>query len=457
MVKIGIIGGGISGLATGHNLANLLDNEEVKYTIDVLEKEKNPGGTIRSIRKKGFTVESGPNGFLDSKPWTLELCDSLGLTEKLYLADNSAKRRYIFYKGKLIRVPTNPPQFLKSRLMSLKGKMRLGMEIFIPRGKPDVDETIAEFGTRRIGREAVENMLDPMVTGVFAGDPYKMSLKACFPRIWEMEQEHGALTKALIHIARRRKTSGPAGPGGTLTSFEKGTQFLVDTLTKDKRLNVKTGTGIKKIEKTKTGWKVNGKTYDVVIMAIPTPVSAELLESTDEKLAEKMRSIPYSPMAVFGMGFKKEITTPNIDGFGFLIPNKEGRKILGCLFSSNIFPNRAPEDYDLLQVMMGGARNKGIRDMSDKKMKELAVSEIKDILNLKGDPDFVQTVKWDNAIPQYLRGHLKLVEQIESKVKKQKGLFVTGNAYYGIGVNDCTRSAMETAEKVRMHIVRDKK
>jgi len=294
-----------------------------------------------------------------------------------------------------------------------------------------------------------------MVTGIFAGNPWKMSLKACFPRIWEMEQTYGSLTKALFAIKRKRKSAGPAGPSGILTSFHEGTQYLIDSLAGRKDINLLLNRPAKKISYSNNGWKVNGKSYDIVISALPSYVFAELIEGFAGNAAKKLREIPYSPMSVVGIGFKKDITSGKNDGFGFLIPNREKRKILGCLFSSNIFPGRAPKGYDLLQVMLGGARFTEIIDMTDDEIKKLAIDEIRSILRLNGDPDFVKIFSWENAIPQYMRGHLDLIDEIKEDLKDFDSLFFTGNAYYGIGINDCTKAAYETAETVASYLKKD--
>ncbi|MFQ6110109.1 MAG: protoporphyrinogen oxidase, partial [Candidatus Aminicenantales bacterium] len=334
MVRIGIIGAGISGLSTAFYISKFLREEKENFILGVFEKEERPGGTIISQNKDGFLVEGGPNGFLDSKPSTLHLCSELNLNSKLLPANSSSQRRYIFLKDRLILVPEKPVKFLKSDIMSFKGKIRLFMEGAIRKGIAKKDETVSEFGRRRIGREAVENLLDPMVTGIFAGDPETMSLKACFPRIWEMEQKYGSLTKAMISIMRERKTSGPAGPGGTLTSFLEGTEYLIKKLAEEESSNIKLNSEVRAIDYSCGRWFVNNENspYDVIVSAAPSYVLAELIKPLSSSLFEKAVHISYSPMAVIGLGYKKEAVENKIDGFGFLIPHKERRKILGCLF-----------------------------------------------------------------------------------------------------------------------------
>lgn len=451
MVKICVIGAGISGLSAGFYLAKFLKEQKEDFVLDVFEKEERPGGTILSLSEEGFLVEGGPNGFLDSKPSTLQLCSELNLSSKLLPANSSSKRRYIFLKNKLILVPEKPGKFLKSDIMSLKGKIRLFMEGMIRKAQADKDETIAEFGRRRIGQEAVENLLDPMVTGIFAGDPATMSLRACFPRIWEMEQKHGSLTKALINTMKQRKTSGPAGPGGTLTSFLEGTGYLIKRLAEDHSLNLKLNTEIKEIDYSQGKWFVDKKDnfpYDILVCAAPSYIFAELLKNLSLSVSQKAACIPYSPMAVLGLGYKKEAVQDKIDGFGFLIPHKERRKILGCLFSSQIFPGRAPEGYELLQVMVGGARFSEIADYSYSQILDFSLEELKSILGIEDKPDFIKIFRYDKAIPQYRVGHLALLDQIKRDLQPLKGLFFTGNAYYGIGINDCTKNGLEIAQSV---------
>lgn len=448
MVRIGVIGAGISGLSTAFYLSKFLREEKENFILDVFEKEARPGGTIISQNEDGFLVEGGPNGFLDSKPSTLRLCSELNLNSKLLPANSSSKRRYILLKDGLVLAPEKPRKFLKSDIMSFKGKIRLFMEGIIRKGRAEKDETISEFGRRRIGREAVENLLDPMVTGIFAGDPETMSLRACFPRIWEMEQRYGSLTKAMINIMRERKTSGPAGPGGTLTSFLEGTEYLIKKLAEEESLNIKLNSEVKAVDYSGGRWLVNNETkpYDVIVSAAPSYVLAELIKPLSPSLFEKAARISYSPMAVMGLGYRKEAVEDKIDGFGFLIPHKEKRKILGCLFSSQIFPGRAPGGYELLQVMAGGARFPEILKYSDDQVLDFSIQELSSILGIKDRPDFIKIFRYPMAIPQYRVGHLALLEQMNRKLRPFTGFFFTGNAYYGVGINDCTKNSREIAQ-----------
>ncbi|MFQ6069643.1 MAG: protoporphyrinogen oxidase [Candidatus Aminicenantales bacterium] len=451
MVRIGVIGAGISGLSTAFYLAKFMKERKEDFELDVFEKEGRPGGTILSSNEEGFLVEGGPNGFLDSKPSTIQLCAELNLSSKLLPAHSSSKRRYIFLKEKLILVPEKPGKFLKSDILSLRGKINLFMEGIRRKGKAGRDETIAEFGRRRIGKEAVENLLDPMVTGIFAGDPDTLSLKACFPRIWEMEQKYGSLTRALISIMRQRKTSGPAGPGGTLTSFLEGTEFLIKKLAEGDSLNLRINTEVKEIDYSRGRWFVDSRgniPFDILVCASPSYVLAGLLKKMVPSVSQMAAGIPYSPMAVLGLGYKEETVQGKIDGFGFLIPHKEKRRILGCLFSSRIFPSRAPEGYELLQVMAGGARFPDIVNYSESEILDFSREELRSILGLEASPDFVKTFRYKKAIPQYRVGHLALVENMKKSLEPFRGFFFTGNAYYGIGINDCTKNSLEVAQSV---------
>lgn len=456
MVKVGVIGAGISGLTTAFYLARFLQERGEEFSVDVYEKSDRPGGTIHSIRKEGFLIEEGPNGFLDSKPSTLRLCGELGIGDKLLPADESSRRRYILLNGKLILVPAKPGQFLKSEIMSFKGKLRLFCEGLIKKGETEKDETIAEFGRRRIGREAVENLLDPMVTGIFAGDPESLSLRACFPRIWEMEQEYSSLTRALMAVKKKKKNAGPAGPGGNLTSFAEGTDYLIGNMAQRNDLNVFLNTEVKAIHFSENSWYVeeSNKAYDILVSAVPAYAFSRLLKKLEPSASEIVNRIPYSPMAVVGLGYRRELVCEKIDGFGFLIPYKERRKILGALFSSRIFPDRAPEDYELIQVMLGGARFTEISAMDDKTVLETALEELSSILSLNSKPDFIHLTRYKKAIPQYRRGHLLLLENLKEKLAPFKGLFFTGNAFTGIGINDCTKAGLETAEAALSYLER---
>ena len=323
--------------------------------VTVFEREGRTGGKIWSIKEEGYLCEWGPNGFLDSKPMTLELCDRLGIRDRLERSNDNARKRFIYSGGMLNRLPENGPMFLQSKLISWPGKLRLAQEFFKPQRTDGVDETLADFARRRLGAEALDKLIGPMVSGIFAGNPETMSLQSCFPRIHELEQQYGGLLRAMIRLAKQKKAeikagkqvASAAGPGGVLTSFVDGIQELTDATVAGLKGAVRTGQAVTGIKPIDGGWELrlaDGSNFDaeLVVSAAPAHVLNELIWPLDGQLSELLAGIPYAPMNVICFGYEREKIARDLDGFGYLIPKKEGCQILGTLWDSSIFPERAP-------------------------------------------------------------------------------------------------------------------
>lgn len=455
MKKIAIIGGGISGLTAAY----LVLSRNPESDITVFEADNRAGGKIWTEQADGFLCEKGPNGFLDNKPRTLELCQGLGIDP--VRSNENSKKRFIFSEGRLKALPESPVSFLKSDLLSWGGKFRLLLELTAPKGPED--ETVADFIIRRLGKEALEKLIDPMTSGIYAGDPYKMSIKNCFPRIKELEQEYGSLIKALIRIRKQkkleRKTSGKgeeakvsAAPGGNLTSFYNGAQTITDALAQKLEGHLKTGVSVHGITKNNASYKLftSDGTYDadLVIIATPAYATAEMLKDFDRELSKSLSGIPYPHVSVVCFGYKKEQVAHHLNGFGFLVPHVERRKILGSLWDSSIFPNRAAEGHVLLRTMLGGAKSPEMADYDDNKLISTAFDELKTILGLKADPEMVRLYRWDKAIPQYVMGHTEILKALDKQLLNYPGLYLTGNAYRGIGINDCIANSYRLADEI---------
>jgi oxygen-dependent protoporphyrinogen oxidase len=454
MPRVTIVGGGISGLTVAYALLNSSQIE-----VMVLEADSRPGGKIWTDRVDGFLCERGPNGFLDNRPQTLLLCEELGL-EPLRGSED-AKRRYIFSKGRLYLLSESPISFLRSGLISWHGKLRMGYELFAPKGPED--ESVADFVRRRLGEEALEKLIDPMCSGIFAGDPHKMSIRYCFPRIKELEQQYGSLIRAMIKLQKARKKEskvrgqesgekvGPV-PTGNLTSFYNGAQTLTDALAKRLEGRVRLGVSVQSIE-------LEGKLYklhtskgiinaDIVVLASPAYASAEILRGLDLRLSRILLDIPYAPVSVICLGYRREKVIHSLKGFGFLIPHIEGKRLLGTLWDSSIFPNRAPDGYVLLRSMVGGARSPALAMLDDTQLINTVLDELRPIVFLGSEPDMVRVYRWEKAIPQYVMGHGERLQIIDERLRSFPGLYITGNAYRGVGMNDCIENAYKIADKV---------
>jgi oxygen-dependent protoporphyrinogen oxidase len=399
-------------------------------------------------------VEAGPNGFLDSKPYTLKLVEDAGIQNKLYKSNDLARKRFIMRYGRLIRLPEKPPQFFKTDLLTFKGKLRVVAEYFIPQ-KILEDETVADFARRRLGEEACDYLISPMVSGIFAGDPEKMSLRACFPVIYDLEVNYGGLFKGMLK--KRGKKSGPAGPGGVLTSYSGGLINLInDVIDKSLNVEVRLNSPVDKIIKNNDKFEVfyrdEKESFDYLIMTCPSYEASKMTKYLNENLSKEFANIPYAPVFVVGLGFDEKDVEDKLDGFGYLIPAKENRKILGALFTSSIFPERAKNGKKLVRVIMGGDRNRWILDKSDEELLNIAFNEIKDTLKVNNKPKSKIFFRWEKAIPQYYIGHLKTVKNIEDISDAIGNFYVGGNILYGVGINDCTKRSYDIVEKFMQNI-----
>jgi oxygen-dependent protoporphyrinogen oxidase len=466
MKRVIVVGGGISGLATVWLIQRRAAEAGLELKVLLLEKEPRTGGKIWSRREDGFLCESGPNGFLDNKPQTLDLCRDLGAEAKLLRSNDNARKRFIFSDGRLNQLPENGPSFLKSRLISWPGKMRLAMEPFIPQYRGSEDESLAAFGRRRLGDEALRKLIAPMVSGIFAGDPETMSLVSCFPRIAELEAEYGGLIKAMIRLAKKKKrdiaegkvVASAAGPGGVLTSFRDGIQTLTDILTAAVGAEtILTGQDVHFVTQGESApWRVSTAAADfdadAVVLATPAHATARCVAELDPALSAVLGQIPYSSMTVVCFGYERERIGHDLGGFGYLIPKEEGLNTLGTLWDSSIFENRAPEGRVLLRSMLGGACFPGYVKFGDAEVERRVRDDLERTMGITAPPSFIRIFRHEQAIPQYTVGHGKRLAALAELLAARPGLVLTGNSYRGIGLNDCVDAAHRAADEVVGHL-----
>jgi len=449
-VKISIVGAGISGLATAQAILARKPDAEIM----VFESSQRVGGKVWSeMSPEGFLCEGGVNGFLDKIPLTLELCEQAGVSP--VAADEAAKKRYVYSRGKLHKLPEKPPEFFTSNLLTIPGRLRVIYET-IAGGTNNPDETLAEFGIRRLGSEAFDRLIDPMASGVFAGDASKLSLKSCFPRIHEVEEEYGSLIRGLIKLQRKARREGSKnqpgpGPGGTLTSFGDGMSVLTDALAGQLGSRIRINTAVQNIDRSGNRYLLQTsdgreEESDILILAAPAHAQARMLQAFDPALSGLLTDIPYPALSIVCFGYRKQQVGQVLDGFGFLVPSKEQRSVLGTLVDSNIFPGRAPEDSILLRSMIGGARNPELARLPDEQLISVVKSDLNDILGLSAEPDFIRIFRHEKAIPQYVVGHADRLDSIEEKLQRHPGLVLTGNAFKGVSLNDCVVNAGTVAE-----------
>lgn len=430
MIDLLVVGSGISGLSIGFHLA------KEGYRVEVLEKEEAPGGNIKTIEKRGYILELGPQTILADER-VEDFLKGLGIEPEY--AKEEAKIRYVYKKGKLIPLPLSPVEFFKSPLLSFTAKLRVLKEPFIgPSLK--AEESIAEFVTRRLGREFLDYIVDPFISGVYAGDPWALSVKHAVGRVYELEQKFGSLIRGAIKLKA-------LGPRGRLISFIGGNYSLIKKLMEN--LSVDTENVVLRIRRKDDRFVIDAKKgkYEArsVVLATPATSANYLLREISWSASEAFDQIYYAPVVVVHVSVEKGAIPP---GFGFLIPSVERRRILGVLFSSQIFNRRAPEGKELLTVYLGGSRDPEVIDYEDEYIFSIVDKELREILGTDR-LEFLNITRWKKAIPQYTLGYAKYLDISKALEKENPGLFLAGNYLYGVSVADCIRSSYQIAEKVK--------
>lgn len=447
-----IIGGGISGLAVAHGL------KARGKEVVVLEAGPRPGGTIHTFREQGFIAEAGPNGFLDKEPATGQLIAALNLTGKVREAQPTSKKRFIFSGGRLQAVPSSPPGFFKTQLLPFRAKLRVLGDLFAERADWGQDESLASFATRRFGPVAARTLIDAVQTGIYAGDFERLSLQATFPRLAEMEMQHRSLILGFIREARRKaeratfSSKEPAPGPGHLCTFEGGLSTLIEALAAELGPALRTGAEVTSVARAGNAWRVESPSGAVeaeqLVLAIPSYAAAPLVRPLDAALADELAAIEHARVAVVHLGFPRSALKAPPEGFGFLAPRQEGRRVLGCIYVSSIFPWRAPEDQVLLTTMVGGATRPELVDLDDGGLEALAREELKAALEIDAEPGYRRVVRWQKGIPQYNVGHLSRLDRILQRAAALPGFHLAGNSFRGVGMNDCIRVAAQLSAEL---------
>jgi oxygen-dependent protoporphyrinogen oxidase len=449
-----IIGGGISGLSAAHWLG-LADRPE---GWELWEAAETLGGTTGTDHVDGYSVDWGPNGFLDREPLTLRLVQEIGLSSALEPANGSSQKRFILRNSRLHPVPLSPGAILGTGLLSLSEKLRIFGEPFIPARRSGDDESVFDFAARRIGRGAAERFIDPMVSGIFGGLARQLSLPACFPIMREMEERYGGLVRAMIakqfqKAPNSKKRSGPAGPAGHLTSFVGGLDALIMRLGQRLHSVIRLGHKANRIVREGEWWMVTDGRRRVrarnLICACPTYCASEIFAESDSELSRAFGTFPYAAIAVVASGHRRESIEHALDGFGFLVPRSERVRTLGSIWTSSIFEGRAPEGRVQFRTMLGGAGDPEAIALSDQELWHIIRKELGSLVGIKGDPDFLRTYRWQRGIPQYTLGHIERRLDLERILSRRPGLYVVGNAYYGVSLNECVKMAHRVGEAIR--------
>lgn len=457
---LAVVGAGVSGLTLAFWLTR-----RARRDVVVLEQAPRPGGKLQTQWLDGYCCEWGPQGFLDSGQDTLRLVRELGLEADLQRADGAAGDRFILRDGRLRRVPLSPREFLASDVLSLAGRLRVLLEPLQPRARTG-DESVFQFACRRIGREAAEVLVDAMVTGVFAGDARQLSLPATFPRMRDMEATHGSLFRAMLALRRQRRqraaageevthAGGPAGPAGTLATLRLGMQQLTDALAAALGPRLRLACPVTAVQRRAGGFTVHlagGERLHArhLALAVPPGAAAALLgDVLDPAALAALREIPSIPIAVVMTGYAspRPFRHP-VRGFGFLVPTRERRRILGTIFCSSTFPVQAPKGKTLLRTLLGGARHPHLARLPDDDLLSLVRQELDACLGGNPQPEMVHIVRHEEAIPQYTLGHASRVAAVQRGAATVPGLYLLGNGYGGVAVNACVAEATQLAARL---------
>lgn len=462
MNRIVVAGAGVTGLSIAHAIRQ----RDPRADVVVIEGSNQPGGNVKTEIVDGYLCEWGADGFLDNAPDTLRLVQEIGLQDRLLPSRDSARRRFIYSHGVLHEVPASTLAFLKSGLLSPAGKARIAWEPFARR-RPVEDETIHDFAARRIGEQAASVMIDSMVSGIFAGDARALSLRACFPKMWQMETDHGGLFRALIATRKqRRKEDAVGAPAGRLTSFVGGMAELINALAGSLGPAVRVSSPVVELRRGQFvhaytpgrpshGYRVvtprGSFEAGAVVLTGPSSEAAALVRPFDSTLASLLSDIVTAPLAVLCLGFDEAGVARDrgpLDGFGFLVPRQEGIRMLGALWESAIYSNRAPAGKALMRVMIGGARDPKVVDLDDDTLLGIVRAELQQTMGLRVAPEFVRIVRHSRGIPQYTTGHVARLQRIDALLQAHPGLFLAGNSYRGVSINSCVAESGGIADRV---------
>ena len=467
-MRTAIIGGGIAGLAAAYELEQARKaGSQVEYTL--FESRDRLGGSLSSEIVDGAVLERGPDSFLTEKPAAAELCRELGLAGELTPSNDADRKTCIVVRNRLVPLPDGlmflvPTKLIPTaltRLFSLSTKIRMGLELLHPprpTGLPD--ESVAALVERHFGRETVDRLADPLLSGIFGGDSSQLSARTVLPRLVEMEEEYGSLTRGMLAAHRKmraraktlRREGKRVGIRPIFTAMRGGMQQLVDALTA--RIDpdsVRLSTPVSSLEKVERGWKVSDtgavEIFDSVIMASPAWAAGALLDGVDPVLGKELSAIPYSSSITINLIYDETQLGHLPDGFGFLVPVVEGRSMLACTFVHRKFLGRTPHGKVVLRAFLGGMKNEALMATPDDALVATVRRELSSqVLPPAARPEYTQVSRWPRAMAQYAVGHQERVQLISRRVAALPGLRLAGNAYDGIGVPDCIRLGRQAAK-----------
>ena len=451
-----IIGAGMSGLST----AFWLRQKGIEATV--LERSDRVGGVIRSEKIDGYTIDHAANCLMNFLPEVYHLCDTVGLSERRVFRSDTATRRYMLKGGRPQSVPLTPKAMLASPFWPWRAKLRMAMEPLVPASRPDTEETVAGFIRRRFGNELLEQAIEPFVAGTLAGDPEQACVRSTMPKFYEFEQRYGSVLRGVVasKLAGTR-TRCPM----RLFSFRDGMESLPAAIGRYLGKSLQSGVEVREVERRGRQWRIeticDGQSTEVeadtLVIATPAPIAAQLLHPVTELAAEQLNSIAYAPMAVMTLGFRSSDVGHNLDGIGCLIPKREGRYLLGTLWNSSLFAERAPKGRVLLTCYMGGLSHPDVLNYDDGQLLDMALVDLRQMLDIRGEPEFMRVIRHHQGLPQYHLGHQQRLATIREQLQLAPGLHLCGNYLDGVSIRDCVARGRLLAEQIASDVGRDGK
>jgi oxygen-dependent protoporphyrinogen oxidase len=471
--RVVIVGGGIAGLTCAYTLADSvprLTRAGLPITCTLIECAPRLGGKILTDEADGFVVEGGPDSFLAQKPWGLELCRRLGLADRVIGTNPDRRRTFVLSEGRLhelpeglvMGLPAKLGPIIRSDILSWPGKLRLAADLIVPRRPQAGDESLGSFFRRRLGAEALERLIEPLLTGIYAGDADQLSILATFPRFREMERERGSLIRSFLAMWWEQR-SGEKNQESRWTPFvtlRGGLTEMVQALTaRLKEVTVLTGRRVQEVRV-----RGGGSSYEVlvdggqavpadaVVLATPAYDAASLVEPLNRTLAEMLRGIPYTGTATVSLGFRKEGFSHDLDGYGFVVPRIEGRFLLASTWTSSKWKHRTPDGAVLIRSYLGGVGRETALERTDEELVKLVREELQVAMGVEEEPILARVYRWPRAMPQYLVGHLDRLRVMDEMLERLPGIFLTGAGYRGVGLPYCIKDGTLTAERVLRYL-----
>lgn len=459
--RVAVIGGGITGLAAAHRLVEL----KPSITVTLFDAAPRLGGVLETVHRDGYLVETGADNWITNIPWATDLCERIGFADQLVETSDDHRGAFVIRRGKLRKIPPGfvvmaPSRIwpvVTTRILSPWGKLRLACEAFVAKRTDNDDESLASFVKRRLGRETYDRLVQPLIGGIYTGDPERLSLRSTMRRFQDMERDHGSLTRALRRQNKHQAATNDSGARYSMfVAPRNGLSSLIDAIAaRLPRDSIRLNSAVKRLVHDGTQWTLQTtdnpadvEVFDGVILATSAPASAKLVSEFDPDLAGELAAIPQASCSIVSLGYRRDEIDHPLDGFGFVVPRIENRQILSASFSSVKYAGRAPEGQVLIRVFVGGVFQPELAELPDDALQQLAMNDLGELLGIRGKPLLVEISRRPASMPQYYVGHEARIDRIERRMARHAGLGLAGNAFHGVGIPHCIHSGQQAAERM---------